>query len=313
MEDTLLEEVIACLPEERTRFSYFRDQYAVYLLQRYLETAETNDIRALKQSPVKKLLDRPLVYELLKRAGNGALVAEQLECLWPIETDQYVLTLGRWGHRSRYDWSQTSRPGANLVLQLNLNNRLNEIFRAISGCDLNRVTTACHPRSHKRSATLAWARLDLDFATGEILIEEIQSDLIRDLERIYQCAQSEAFGDYMPVFRSGTLASRKSVAAYCARVIASQKRIWAEAMMTATLWFVHEELGFRKIFYHTFETGRVMKRIGGNAPPRSLYKDLPEKFCFQKTKQPPRFIVQDSKAHRRLKAVKSPMWYLLES
>ena len=313
MDDTVLEEVIACLPEERTQFSYFRDRYAVYLLKLYLGTAESLDIRSLKSSPVRKLLERPVVFELLKKAGNGLLIAEQLECLWPIETEQYVLTVGRWGHSNRYDWSQTSRPGSNLVLQLNLNNHLNTAFRSISGCDLNRVTTACHPRSHKRSATLAWARLDVDFTTGEILIEEIQSDLIRDLERIYQCAQSSRFGEYMPIFRCQTRVNRKRVAAYCAQVLASQKRIWAEAMMTATLWFAYEELGFRKIFYHTFETGRVMKRIGGNPPPRSLYTDLPERFCFQKTRQPPQFVVQDSKANRRLKAVKNPMWYMLAS
>lgn len=313
MDETLLEEIIACLPEGRTRFSYFRDQYAVYLLKRYLRTAESRYIYGIKQSRLKKLLDRPVVSDLLRCSGSGALEAERLEYLWPTESEQYVLTIGRWGHKSQYSWNQTSRPGVNLVLQLNLSNQLNEVFRLISGCDLNWVTASCHPKSHKRPATLAWARLDMDFNTGEVLIEEIQSDLIRDLERLYRRAQAEPLMEEIHISRCGTAVSRKSVAVCCAEIIASQKKIWSEAMMTAALWFAHEELGVRRIFYHTFETGRVMKRIHGNAPPRSLYRDLPEKFCFQKTKQPPQFIVNDSQAYRRLKAVENPMWYLLAS
>ncbi len=313
MDDRLLDEVIACLPKERTQFCYFKDQYAVYLLKQYLGTTTHGDIHSIKQSKLKKLLDKPLVKDTLKNSRNGRLDVAQLESVWSMQTEHYVLTLGKWGHKKRYAWNQTSRPGANLVLQLNLSNEFDARFKAVAGCHLNRMTTSTHPKSRKRMATLAWARLDMDFNTGEILIEEIQSDLIRDLEYTYKRALSAGSDSEMRIYWSRNTVDRQKVAAYCQNMIAEQKKIWSEAMMAATLWFVQQELGFSKVYYHTFDTGKVMKKITGCAPPRSLYTDLPEKFCFEKTTQAPQFIANDAKAKRRLKAANNPEWFLLAS
>ncbi|MET0355234.1 MAG: hypothetical protein ABW044_00585 [Cellvibrio sp.] len=313
MDEQQLEEIIACLPRDRTLFHYFKDQYAVYLLQQYLDTATSHDIHSIKKSRVKKLLDKPILKEVLKNSGNGLLELTNLESLWSTHAEQYVLTLGRWGHKKRYSWNQTSRPGANLVLQLNLSNQFDGMFKAVTGCELNRITTSCHPKSRKRSATLAWARLDMDFITGEILIEEIQSDLIRDLEYTYKRALATQDGKDVRVYWNKVRLDRAKLMDLCQKLIDAQRKIWSEAMMAATLWFVQQELGFSKIYYHTFETGKIMKKINGCAPPRSLYTDLPEKFCFETTKQAPQFIVNDSKAKRRLKAVNNPEWFLLAS
>jgi hypothetical protein len=312
MDDQQVEEIIACLPSERTLFQYFKDQYAVYLLKQYLGSNQEKDIHSIKKSRMNKLLEKPVVKDSLKNSGNGLLDAVQLENLWSAEAEQYVLTLGKWGHKSTYDWNQTSRPGVNLVLQLNLSNQFEAMFRAITGCDLNRMTTSFHPKSLKRTATLAWARLDMDFNTGEILIEEIQSDLIRDLERTRK-RSLRGDGDDVYLYWARSRMDRKKIAACCEQLIAAQTKIWSEAMMAATLWFAQQELGFSKVYYHTFETGKVMKKISGRAPPRSLYTDLPEKFCFETTQQAPQFIVNDSKAKRRLKAANNPQWFLLAS
>jgi hypothetical protein len=313
MDDQQVEEIIACLPSERTLFHYFKDQYAIYLLQQYLENTVRKDIYSIKQSRMKKLLDKPIVKDTLKNSGNGMLESFQLEMLWPTQTEQYVLTLGKWGHKKRYSWNQTSRPGANLVLQLNLSNQLDKMFRSVSGCDLNRLTTSYHPKSQTRSATLAWARLDMDFNTGEILIEEIQSDLIRDLEYTYKRALDAKDRSEVRIYWSRTKLDRIKLMASCQQLIDAQRKIWSEAMMAATLWFVQQELGFSKVYYHTFDTGKVMKKILGCAPPRSLYTDLPEKFCFETTNQAPQFIANDSYAKRRLKAANNPQWFLLAS
>lgn len=313
MDEQQVEDIIACLPSERTLFHYFKDQYAVYLLQQYLHNTTNKDIHSIKKSRVRKLLDKPIVKDTLKNSGNGMLEPMQLENLWSAQTEQYILTLGKWGHKNRYSWNQTSRPGVNLVLQLNLSNQFDKMFKAVSGCDLNRLTTSCHPKSRKRSATLAWARLDMDFTTGEILIEEIQSDLIRDLEYTYQRALESKDRNEVRIYWSRTKVDRMKLMASCQQLIDAQRKIWSEAMMAATLWFVQQELGFSKIYYHTFDTGKVMKKINGCAPPRSLYTDLPEKFCFETTKEAPQFIVKDSHAKRRLKAVNNPQWFLLAS
>ena len=53
-------------------------------------------------------------------------------------------------------------------------------------------------------------------------------------------------------------------------------------MLTATLDFVHRELGINKVFYHSFDTGVRLKGIeSGWGPPRSIYTDLPRRFCFE--------------------------------
>jgi hypothetical protein len=311
MEQKLAEEIIACLPSERTQFGYFKDQYALYLLKRYLQAGSNSQINSLRQSRVKKLLERPVVKDVLKNTGKGVLELAQLEQVWPTAMEHYVLTLGCWGDKSRYSWNQTTRPGVNLVLQLNLNNQFEGMFKRLAGCALNQLTTSHHPKSHKRSATLAWARLDLDFVTGEVLIEEIQSDLIRDLEYAYKRAVNESSTGPMRIYWSRERLERNRVASACHVVLQAQKKIWAEAMLAATLWFVHCELGFNTIYYHSFDTGRVMKKIPGTAPPKSLYTDLPEKFCFEVTRCAPQFIVENPQALRRLKSVMKPQWYLL--
>jgi hypothetical protein len=153
----------------------------------------------------------------------------------------------------------------------------------------------------------------MDFNTGEILIEEIQSDLIRNLEYTYKRALENKDMSDMYFYWTRNKLDRMKLITLCQQLIEAQRKIWSEAMMAATLWFVQQELGFSKVYYHTFDTGKVMKKINGCAPPRSLYTDLPEKFCFETTTQAPQFIVNNSKAKRRLKAVSNPEWFLLAS
>jgi hypothetical protein len=42
-----------------------------------------------------------------------------------------------------------------------------------------------------------------------------------------------------------------------------------------------------------------MKRVrGGYLPPRSLYTDLPARFCFTRTGRAPRFLSRDQRVER---------------
>ena len=312
MQEQLVEEIIACLPQHRSLFSYYKDQYAVYLLQRLCQHAP-EDVKRLRQSRWGKLLNKPLLSDALKYAGQGKLAAEHLEYLCAANPEHYVLTLGRWGEKRRYDWAQTSRPGANLVLQLNLKSEYDRAFQAMAGCTANNFTSAAHPFSHKRAATLAWARLDVDFATGEVLIEEIQSDLMRDLEAVYRVAKERPADCNGQFYLYGFMFDKAKALQYCEQLLATQRKLWSEAMLTAALWFVHRELGINRVYYHTFDTGNALKNIRSRKPPRSLYTDLPEQFCFQQTEEAPAFIAKDKKATRRLKTIKKPKWYLMAS
>ncbi len=46
--------------------------------------------------------------------------------------------------------------------------------------------------------------------------------------------------------------------------------IWKEAMLSAALWFIFKELGITTIYYHSYESGCVLKDIEHGRPPRSL-------------------------------------------
>jgi hypothetical protein len=269
-------------------------------------------VAQLKQSPCRQLLDKPFVKDLLNNSGKAQLEAWHFESCLLTEINHYALTLGKWGCAKNYSRNQTSRPSCNLVLQLNLPESLDGEFKKLAGCAMNKITTSNHPQSRKRSATLAWARLDVDMNSGQVLIEEIQSDLIRKLDWVKGFAVSCRNGDEDYFVWQQNRIHRQRMIDYCERILVLQKKIWAEAMMAATLWFIHCELGLTKVFYNRFETGNKMKGISYCEPPRSLYTDLPEKFCFKLTKEAPSFLRDDKKAQNRLRKIKDAQWYLLK-
>lgn len=304
------EEIIACLPTDRTLFTYFKDQYAVYLLEQQLRDGRCS-IKKLRASPLRKLLEKPLIKQVLRDCGDGELKEQQLWMLGVPDASQYVLTLGKWGEHFSYRWGQTSRPGVNLVLQLNLPNQIDSVFQALMGCPISDITPFSHPYSDKRPATLAWARLDLDFRTGELLIEEIQSDLIRIVARLKQRALASGPIDGHYCHWGARRINREAAIRFCDDLLIRQKNLWAEAMLAASLWFAQKELGLHRIFYHTYETGCLVKNIHQRRPPRSLYTELPEQFCFTRTRQAPEFILANHQARRRIRKAADAEWYLL--
>lgn len=83
-------------------------------------------------------------------------------------------------------------------------------------------------------------------------------------------------------------------------------------MLFSAISTIKEELGINKIFYHSVETGKWLKNINYEAPPVSIYTDLPRKFCFKAVDFAPEFIASNRAARRRLKKVKRPSWFYLE-
>lgn len=146
-----------------------------------------------------------------------------------------------------------------------------------------------------------------DLHAGEALIEEIQSDWVRDAvdcaERIKtnpEWLQGEADGDAAGLQR------------YVDYVLAYHKANWADAMLNAALFFLRDELGFKRVWMHDFETGNVAKGINYGHPPRSLYTRLPKRFCFQRTAVGPNFICKYRSFRRKISSVKQPRWHYLE-
>ncbi len=156
-----------------------------------------------------------------------------------------------------------------------------------------------HPVARNRN-TLAWARIDLDLQRGEALIEEIQSDWIREARTVAtraerslhpcsQCNKKHAFS------RWDLHGSAEQVCRYVGNHVEPHARDWQEAMLLAAIWLIREPLGIRQIFYHTWESGTVLKNMNVNwAPPKSLYTELPKRFCFQAVKHAPTFLQRNT-------------------
>lgn len=288
------------LHKGRSVYHHFADSHAFLLLENYVgEQGQT--IQNIKESPFGTLLNKPSIKKVLFRMKGERLTSWELMNSWPQSRDGYRLTLGTWPDLDRRPdprWDQITRKGWNLVLQLNFPISHNRILRQSVEDWQEPLEYSLHPIHKGEEITLAWSRIDLDLETGEALIEEIQSDWIRDVRDYADDNWSE---------------SAKSWKKYYEEILLPKGKKWPEIMLTATLWFLVSEIGLRQIFYHTADTGVTMKRIHWKAPPRSLYTDLPKRFCFQKTHNGPLFIrdFKDRKLHSRFIDPKTT-WYVLE-
>ncbi|MEJ2064445.1 MAG: hypothetical protein P8X74_14410 [Reinekea sp.] len=303
MDKQQLEEILACLDQRKWLLHFYPDCYAVFLLEQWLKQRGSATVRDIKASPFAKLLNKPILKGLI--ATQPVLDCKSLDQVWPTTVEPLVVTLGRWA------FNQTSRPGFNLVLQVNLNNRWNYALQRMLSMSANQIFDCGHPINTDRETTLGWVRLDLDFDTNEILIEEVQSDLVRWLRQIRLSAEAaQKRGDEQFRFYSHSIETQPVIEGwyYFDSMVMNQ---WQEALLWSALWFCEHELGIDNIYYHTFDTGVLLKGINYTKPPRSLYTDLPKKFCFELTDNPPQFIAEDKRAKRRLKTRKQSAFYKL--
>ncbi|MES2764275.1 MAG: hypothetical protein V4642_00270 [Bacteroidota bacterium] len=294
-------EIIECLTPGRTVFYYFRDKYARQILQ-YL-TKERKHVRDIKATPFKGLLEKKDVRELIALAPDGMLYPELFEMKWPESFESYTLTVGQWGRGLQWG-AQKTRAGLNIVLQMNFNAGHNRAYTSmIKPKDYHPFEYSCHPIAGGERRTMAWARIDLDLTTGEALIEEIQNDWIRvALRRSTTVEVVESLDDNRVRVRQLTHRNRVNsgnLHTYVEDVLKPHVKIWDEAMLAAALWFIREEMGIRRIFYHEYESGNRLKDISYKKPPRSIYTDLPRRFCFKSTKEKPEFLLKEPKLVKR--------------
>ncbi|MEM8498985.1 MAG: hypothetical protein AAF542_13240 [Pseudomonadota bacterium] len=317
MDTGLVYEIIDCLPQERTLYYYFKDRYAFYLLGRLLRQRKCEAVRDIRSSSADQLLQKPAVKRFLSAKGNGIVSAQEMMDYWPSGDEEHVetyrLSLGCWGqdYARDYRWQQTSRPGANLVLQLNFNSQHDANFESWTGVDETQFFNSWgHPISTRCKNTLAWARMDVDFQSDTVLIEEIQTDWLREVTWAANYVRRHK-DKHAEVEYYGLKLRGRGLLSYQQLEAKRHQRIWAEAMLTASLWFIHEELGIKRVYYHSATTGAVLKNIRHRKPPVSMYTDLPRRFCFEKDREGPGFLHEDKRARRRLKCIKQPRWHKL--
>jgi len=309
-------EILACLPQERTCYHYFKDRYALQLLG--YAAGDGTSVEALRRSPYGKLLNKPAVRQMLADCGDGRVDRERIDAQWQDPLLPFLLTVGLWGDTQWRRYNQTSRPGFNLVLRLNFSHdhdrRFQQLFSPYYWDDsLNgywgHPTMKNGERRYYRQ-TLAWARLDVDMENGEALIEEIQTDWVRNANRqsriLPRCdsCKHTPHSDYC--HRVGK--ARR----YLDEVLRPYSAVWDEAMLSAALFFLREELGLSRIWYHTWQSGNALKGIDSDwAPPRSLYQNLPRRFCFSETDCMPTMLRNRGSEKRLRKARVEPSFYQL--
>ncbi len=287
MDTQLLNEVIACLPKGKTHYRYFKGAYAPRLLTMLMPKQAS--IHSIKKTRFGRLLEQPLLKSAVANCGDGRLTQETLSSLWCEPSLPFLLTVSRWGGKRERDWFQTSRFGENLVLQLNLpaenTRKLRTLVDSEGEWTINGRYSSHPVQMHKRERsfrdTLGWSRIDVDFEHNEALIEEVQSDGVRNIRRWARYHRGRE-----------NLGSRR-ILEFC-QWFERYQPIWAEAMLLATIEFIQHELGVNRIFMHTARSGwRVKKMDKDWHAPRSLYTDLPRKFLFKRTFAAPEFLLQE--------------------
>jgi len=314
MEAKELDEVIDCLGNNRRLFYYFKDRYCLDMLDWQMTKNEMKSIAVsgLSQSPLKRFAAKPIIKEVFKDCGNGLLTQDLLRSYWPDEVLNFTLTLDRWGEGDR-GYDQTSRNQQNLVLQVNFDNKHNQHYRRlIKPCnDYGPFEYRYHPIRMDHRNTMSWVRIDFDLSTGEALIEEIQNDWLRKadwgLKRVTKRREQRKSTKPSEIIY-GVDCEYSDLKEYTEIVLKPYKKLWAEVSLIAAINFIRNELGMTSIYYHSFDTGKKIKKIY-SSPPKSMYTQLPKKFGFELTEEAPRFICETKCSRRYLKAIKNPRWY----
>ena len=312
-----INEIIACLPRCRTRFAYFKNRYALLSLARHYGTPAP--VRRVKASGHARLLKVPEVRDCIAASGDGIVRADDLLLAWHEPHVNFVLTLASWGGESRR-WQQTSRPGHNLVLQVNFSNQHRCAFQRLVDTDTFGETfnfyghPACRRTVGVYRDTMSWVRMDIDLAGGQALIEEIQSDWMRRVGWVRQrmLRRLAVMKRHPARFARG---ARKKLAAfleYAELLEAGYGALWLEASLSAALEFLFGEIGIETVYFHSWETGNRLKRISGAAP-RSIYTRLPKAFCMTPTEAAPSMLTETAYSRRELARTPRPRWFVLEA
>jgi hypothetical protein len=291
-------------------YAYHSDEYSRFLLRQKIR--KPTRLSELKSTPFRHHLDRPNLKDRLRGSGDGKIHPQQLH-RWASPSNEenlwFNLSLGKWGcHNHLCSYHQTSRGGWNLVLRLNFSSQHNHPFSRLLGLDArDSFEFDSHPIDQK-GLTLAWTRIDYDPKSKEVLVEEIQSDWVRevrsDLEHLEELdhATRRELTDHHHWNGDQLLLRLKR---YHDQLLNPYRKQWKDAMLTSTLWFLVKKMGFRKVFFHSHESQAAYKDFGYRQhPPRSLYRDLPLRFGFKATHDRPSFLkwdrrIEERSSHRR--------------
>jgi hypothetical protein len=145
---------------------------------------------------------------------------------------------------------------------------------------------------------------------NEALIEELQSDWVREATaalRVRRFRRTEDGDRRLGWGAVDQSVTRSRIRHYVNQVFGPYARIWAEALLDATVGFLKDELGVRDVYMHTSESGVRFKEPAPGRPPRSLYDKLPRRFGFRMTHGIPGMLRHDKSRLTRSKRAIGPV------
>ena len=317
MEKEEVDEIISCLGDERRIFHYFKSRYCFDLIEMDMERRGLcrTSVAQLKGAGLGRFLNNPVVSSELAKLGHGELQRDCIRLMGPVQRTPFVLTLDRWGQGDR-GWDQTTRNQRNLVLQLNFDGAHDAAYRRLLKPVgyLSPFDDWGHPTSRKGRNTMAWVRLDICMASDEALIEEIQTDWLRNAAAMYKWVLARMKrnpGLSLCGIYPGFNGSMNNFTEYVNEILARYQGYWAEVAMLAALRFLRDEVGVGTVFHHSYKTGIKLKAVSGS-PPRSIYSTLPRRFGFELTADVPDMLARHKFARRCIKTIAEPSWYRME-
>ncbi|MFY0674860.1 MAG: hypothetical protein JXQ87_15785 [Bacteroidia bacterium] len=279
------------------KYYYYRDKFLIDRLIRKRACSNELKVQDIKGTFTEKLLQKEwFVNSFLAKSNKPIISVEGLEHYWPENTIEFEISVSSWGEipkKHRKDkWLQTSRSGYNLVLQVNLNQEHLKLYNSwlkpkwhgegIFNC-------TCHPVSEK-DITLGWIRLDIDFVTSEVLIEEIQTDWVREVNSLAKNLKVAKNENIQKILRNeGIQGSLDDFWKYF-NYLKPVSKIWDELFLSVAIWFSKIELGIDNLWMHTFESCLLFKDQIDSKPPKSLYSKLPKRMGFEVTDNSPEFL-----------------------
>jgi hypothetical protein len=290
MTSTEVEWILSRHGQEATTYTYFRDKYALLLAA--WATGEGQRVTDFKRGRLAGLLQKDI---LKQHCARHAVLreADLLAHAAPGEGWTLRRTLSYWGEAGCWWGAQTSREGYNLVLRLDFGHQQDRMAARLRVADVLEELDGRNHMHLAESYNVAWCRLDMDWETGEVLIEEIQNDWLRDALR-FKTAEWRYY-DCLPWYclpRKADLRNDARFLEYCRTVIEPLEKVWSEAIVCAALEFIRNELGLRTVYMHTADCGARLKGMSDQymLPPRSLYQEVPRRLCFEPTGEVPAFL-----------------------
>ena len=154
-----------------------------------------------------------------------------------------------------------------------------------------------HPNATNQ---IGWARLELDPNKEFILVDEIQTDHMNGLFKI---KNDKGYGELAQIRAKYKEVYRLTDEQFDAKLAKGLNIIkdFPDVATQAISDFARKN-GFKKIFWHTYESGKELK---GNYPPKSLYTKVPEENFFTPSDSKPfglngQFLEREAKSKNNI-------------